>query len=367
MTKILVILDENFPPDVRVERELKTLSENHTVHLLCYTTKNQPETEQYNEFKVFRINISPLMYKLKALALLLPFYFKFWRNAIKKQFTEHKYDLIHLHDLTLARPVRVLATKYKIPYILDLHENRPEIMPFYPHMQRLTSKILISVNTWKRYQKKEVTKANALILVTKEAVEYYNTNYATNTQKTFAVPNFIDPVEYKKFNAETTHRSNKFRVVYFGDTELRRGTGMVIEAAKRFPETEFIIIGDSKYDQPLLQNMAKELDNVTLTGYLPVPKAMAIISGCDLGVSPLSRNIHHDTTYANKLFQYMFYELALLVSDCPAQANIVKESANGCIHKGDDLQDFCAKIEEAVNFGEIALLKSRSKKAVKEK
>ena len=35
-----------------------------------------------------------------------------------------------------------------LPTVLDLHENRPEIMRFYPHMQKLRGKLLISIDKW---------------------------------------------------------------------------------------------------------------------------------------------------------------------------------------------------------------------------
>ena len=43
-------------------------------------------------------------------------------------------------------------------------------------------------------------------------------------------------------------------------------------------------------------------------------------------ISPLLRNLHHDTTYANKIFQYMALAKPLLVSDATAQKNIILEA-----------------------------------------
>ena len=56
--KILMILDEEFPPDVRVEKEIRTLEKNgHQIHLLTYTRKVQAFTDSYNSVKVKRIVI----------------------------------------------------------------------------------------------------------------------------------------------------------------------------------------------------------------------------------------------------------------------------------------------------------------------
>ena len=41
--KILMILESEFPPDVRVENEMLALTEaGHEVHLACSTRKNRP-------------------------------------------------------------------------------------------------------------------------------------------------------------------------------------------------------------------------------------------------------------------------------------------------------------------------------------
>ena len=43
------------------------------------------------------------------------------------------------------------------------------------------------------------------------------------------------------------------------------------------------------------------------------------IKAAHLGVSPLHNNLHHHTTYANKLFQYMSLGCPLICSDVEAQ------------------------------------------------
>ena len=42
--------------------------------------------------------------------------------------------------------------KLNLPIVLDLHENRPEIMKFYHHLQKFPGKQLISTSKWKQKQ-----------------------------------------------------------------------------------------------------------------------------------------------------------------------------------------------------------------------
>ena len=79
-----------------------------------------------------------------------------------------------------------------------------------------------------------------------------------------------------------------------------------------------------------------KLTNIDLTGYIPFEKSIPYFKSAKIGLCPIKRNIHHDTTYANKIFQYMAAGLPILVSDCPSQANIVKENGCGIVHSSEN-------------------------------
>ena len=86
---------------------------------------------------------------------------------------------------------------------------------------------------------------------------------------------------------------------------------------------------------------------LSLVGYQPefdLPKYMAI---ADIGVSPLKRNPHHDTTHANKLFQFMLGGLPLIVSDCTAQANLVSDYNLGVVFEADNDSSFIQAVQQA--------------------
>ena len=54
-------------------------------------------------------------------------------------------------------------------------------------------------------------------------------------------------------------------------------------------------------------------------------------------------------TYANKLFLYMGFGIPVIVSDCPAQANVINRSEGGLVFKAEDTDDFIAKIKAMDN------------------
>jgi glycosyltransferase involved in cell wall biosynthesis len=144
-----------------------------------------------------------------------------------------------------------------------------------------------------------------------------------------------------------------FVVFYFGDTSHRRGTSFLIESMPEvvecIPEAQLVIVGRNTRADPELQAQAAESSvsaHIHLEGFRPLAELGSYLSVASIGVSPLVRNRHHDTTYANKLFQYMYGGVPLLVSDCPSQANLVERTGTGLVHRAMDTADFVGRVRE---------------------
>lgn len=343
--KILMILDEEYPHDVRVKRELTILKSNNEITLLCVNYGKQKSNEIIDGVQIIRFNISKKIYKkIQALAYTWPLYYYFWKYNINKHLKDERFDCIHAHDLPIVKVAYKYSSKTKIPLILDFHENRPEIMKFYDWTNTFLGKLLISLKKWENVQKKYSQLADKLILVTNEARDYYINKYNLLKEKVLVVPNYANVNEIENIpedNELIEKYRHKLTIIYFGDTGLRRGTMDIVEVAnmlKNNIDIHFIIAGYSK-EQYILENKVKEfgLKNVEFTGYISEYRAIQYMKACKIGISPLTRNIHHDTTFANKIFQYMSCKLPIIVSDCPSQANIVKENNCGFIYSQGDI------------------------------
>jgi len=349
---VLMVLDEEFPPDVRVENEIKSLTaEGHDITLLCYTRENKPAEDHYGKARIIRVPICRMMYKFKALAISLPFYFNFWKKHINHILSKESYDIIHLHDLPLLKPCLSIARKHNIKLVADFHENRPEIMKMYHHVNSFPGSILISVEKWLKYQANLSHQADHLILVTPEAKEYYHTEYKVPLEQMYVVPNYTDPEKLAIIEPEQeiiNKYKDKLMLSYLGNTGIRRGTMTIIEAARILQDKKdihFVIIGESS-EQDQLKALISEygLQNVEMTGYIPFQRAASYLMASSAGLCPFLRNIHHDTTYANKMFQYMAYGKAIIASDCPSQVNVVEKEHCGLIFKADDPADLAEKV-----------------------
>jgi len=352
--RIGMILDSTFPPDPRVENEAVSLIKaGHDVFLFCLHYGNQSFEQNINEIQVKRYLSNRLEYKLSALVYTLPFYTSFMAKKITHFIKYNHIQVLHVHDIQVAGAVFKANKSFGLPILLDLHENRPEIMKFYGHLQKIPGKWLIKPKKWKQKEEQFCEKATKVIVVTQEAKEELLLRIKIKAKNVLVVPNTVRRSFYKDVSLDSSilnkYKSN-YVLLYIGDTALRRGLQTAIMALVKLkftiPHVKLVIVGKSKTDGVLKQQV-KDLkldDYVSFEGWQNPSLFPSYITSSDICISPLHRNLHHDTTYANKLFQYMSFAKPMLVSNATAQQNLVTQVNCGLIHKEKNEVDFTSQV-----------------------
>ncbi len=352
--RIGMILDKTFPPDPRVENEaISLIDKGHEVFLFCLKYADEKESETIKGIQVKRYKSNKLIYKLSALVYTLPFYSSIMSKKINHFLVFNKIEVIHIHDIQIAEAVFRSNKNLKLETILDLHENRPEIMKFYPHLQKLSGEFLISPNKWKKKEEEFIKKSNAVIVVTKESKNEIVIRTNIQAKKIVIVPNTVHENYY--YNAIIQNEivekyKNNFVLLYVGDTGLRRGLQTTIESVRnlinKIPTIKLVIVGSNSSDT-ILKNQVKEFgiqNFVEFEGWQDESLFPSYIKSSSVCISPLHRNLHHDTTYANKLFQYMSFAKPVLVSNAIAQKNLIEKTNSGLVHLEKNAQDFADKV-----------------------
>lgn len=344
-----MVLDATFPPDPRVENEALSLVENgYEVFLFCFShNKNFMKYETFKGIKICRYKCGKMLYKLSALAYTLPFYGMYWRKKMKDFILKNEIEILHIHDIQIAESCFKALEKIKktIPTFLDLHENRPEIMKAYPHLQTKIGKLFIKPKNWKKAEEQYSLKADYIVVVTPESKEEIAMRIPEKKEKILVIPNTVRA----NFSKKNSIASKNHHLIYVGDTGFRRGLETAIAALpffKKIPDIKLVILGKSSYDN-ILKTLVKKNNiekQVIFKGWQPAENLANYIQNSWLGICPLHRNIHHDTTYANKIFQYMHCGKAILVSDATAQKNLVLEHTIGLVHKEKNAKDFAEKV-----------------------
>ena len=231
-------------------------------------------------------------------------------------------------------------------------------MRFYPHLLRFPGKYVISSKKWKNKEEEFIRKATTVIVVTSEAKDEIKKRLPIDTDKIVEVPNTVRQSFYKSprvYPEILKQYSNSFVVLYIGDTGLRRGLKTAIKSVhlikNKIENIKLVIVGKNTTDI-ILKNLVKNLQveaHVDFLGWKDQSLFQSYILSSAICISPLHRNVHHDTTYANKIFQYMSLGRPVLGSNASAQEKIIKKANAGLIHQDRDVKDFSNKVLELYN------------------
>lgn len=351
-----MILDASFPPDPRVENEAVTLVKaGHEVFLFCLKYKDEIKEETINGIQIKRYKSNKLEYKLSALAYTIPLYTLLMQKKIHQFVKDTSINTFHIHDIRIAQAVFNVNKVFNLPVVLDLHDNLPEVMKLYPHLQKFPGKYIISPKKWKEKEEAFIIKADKVISVSPEFLDTLKERLPSEKEKFVLVPNTIRTSFFEDFTVDEiiiNRYKNKFVILYLGDTHLRRGLQTAIASVEKLkdkiPNLKLVIVGKNTTD-PILKQQVKDLKIskfVDFEGWQNVSLFQSYIISSDICISPLHRNLQHDVAYANKIFQYMSFAKPLLVSDAIAQKRLIQKVESGLVHEEKNIDDFTEKVLE---------------------
>lgn len=351
--KILMVLDHEFPPDVRVENEIEALLEaDHQVHIACYTMKNSPLKDQFGKAVIHRKAISKFTHKTSVGCLKFPFYFNFWRKFLFELQAQFHFDAVHIHDLPLAQVGFEMKLKFGIKFTLDLHENWPALLEQADHTKGLLGRFLSSQKQWKHYEKSLCTKSDHIVVVVDEAKQRL-INRGIEADKISVVSNTLNNDHFKIPDAQPDH--NYFTLFYAGGINRHRGLQTIIPALKNLPsQVRLLILGTGSYVTEL-KRLATEnqvSDKMKFYGWQPFDKMNEFMGKADVCLIPHVKSAHTDNTIPHKLFQYMFAQKPVVASDCAPIQRIVEASNCGKIYPWDNSEIFAKNILQLLESDE---------------
>jgi len=353
--RILMLLDTEFPPDIRVENEAQSLIDaGHEVHILSYNFGTKSKTEVYKGIHIHRFDINKQLAK-KMLGLLnqLPVYRLIWTYEVLKIFNSQPFEAVHIHDLPLCCLIEELKHKRKIIISADMHENYPYLLAEQPYMNTFLGRIILSKKVWFEKEKKWLEQADNIICVAEEMKDRL-TKVIGESKNIRIVPNTIN---FKTFVAtqkplpELIGRfKNRFVVSFIGGIDAVRGIEYLLEAASEIgdiiPELLILIVGDGKLLESLREkaNQLNLSEKVVFEGFKPSSYMQAYIESSHICVIPHVRSEQTDNSSPNKLFQYMYFNKPLISSNCKSLEKLILEENCGLIFKDRDSKDLAKKI-----------------------
>lgn len=359
--KILMILDGEFPPDMRVEKEaLSLINSGHKVIILCYSTNKKQSYENYKSIVVYRFQINKILRnKLSGLYLILPFYRKLWEYQIKKIIKTNKINILHIHDLPLCDVGVKLKKQFGYKLICDQHEYYSNWIVHTDTYNKFPGNIIKHLSNWKKFEKDYLPQSDLVITIEEPLKKIYIENIGIDPNKIICIPNtpLKSIFNEKNIKQEIVKKYQKhFVIFYAGGIDILRGIDIIIASLKliksKIPNIKFVFAGKIfKGYNPLKH--AEELgvkDLIEFLGFLPINEIPSYIAGSDVCVfiPPVNRE-EINKTIATKIYQYLVMKKPIIVSQAKLMQEFVISNKVGLVIDEYSKENFAEKVLEIYN------------------
>ena len=153
-------------------------------------------------------------------------------------------------------------------------------------------------------------------------------------------------------------------VCYCGNTYEGRGLEILVRAAARMPEVEFLIVGGRNRDNALWREMAKQegAGNFRMEGFVAQREVAAYLLASDVLVMPYSSGVTiRDGTEAGeftsplKLFEYMAAGKPIVATGVPSVLEILRPGENSVVAPPDDGEEFIRALGLVLGDSELCM------------
>lgn len=199
--------------------------------------------------------------------------------------------------------------------------------------------------------------ARQIVVVTKGWEDHFR-ELGINVDKVTVVPNGADLAEYEvKESREELRKEygiSGFTAVFSGTHANYVGLDLIVDAARRLPDVNFLLVGAGARKQWAIDEVAKlRLTNVTFHDQVPKSELVRILSACDVGLHTVSpQSVFDKGMSPNKLYDYMAAGLAVVSNaKVPIRDVISDDEVGACV----DSTDLVAGIERVRDADEATM------------
>lgn len=357
--KILMVLENVFPQDERVEKEISSLmNAGHEVRIATYSFKESVFEESYMGYTIYRKQLSSLMYKFGAAILVLPFYFNFWRVYLNSIFSNWNFDAIHIHDLPLAKLGYEFQRKKGLLFVADQHEFYSNWIIKTAHYNTFFGRVINRLSNWPRYEKRYLSEADLVCTVEEPLRTLYISDRNLDPEKVVVIPNTPLKSIYKAEAKPTS--TEHFNLFYCGGLDILRGLDIPIQALQilreKIPEIRMLLVGKTnKHFDPIKR--AAEFgvnDLVEFRGwvdYRDLPYEIDQSNICFF--TPPANRDEINNTIATKIYQYMARGKPIIVGAARYMKEFVEEHEIGLVIDENSSESFADAVLQIYRSPEL--------------
>jgi lipopolysaccharide/colanic/teichoic acid biosynthesis glycosyltransferase len=236
-------------------------------------------------------------------------FFSFMVSSMAKGLMVRKVDAVWGTSPPIFQAVTayLLAKWKRVPFVLEVRDLWPD---FAIHMEVLRNGTLIWLS--RRLEQFLYRHANTIVVNSPGFIPHL-LSCGVPAHQINLVPNGVDTAMFSGADGRVIRNEmdliGKFVAMYAGAHGMANDLGTVLEAAKRLcdhQEIVFALVGDGTQRQALMeQAQADHLTNVLFIPAQPKARTPAFLATADVCIAILKAVPMLDTTYPNKVFDYM--------------------------------------------------------------
>ncbi|MEN8150860.1 MAG: glycosyltransferase family 4 protein [Planctomycetota bacterium] len=360
--KIGMVLDQLFPPDIRVEKEAGALlNAGFTVGLLAPSDgPHTPPVETTDAgLRIYRTPVprpSAWSRQVKGLTLLE----RTWLKPLEEYVAEFRPDVLHVHDFPMVKTVLRVAGPRGLPVVADLHENMPAAHRVWraslDPVRRTKDALHHNYHLWRWHERRILPLCARVIVVVPEAAERLYA-FGLDRDRIVVVSNTEDETTFRLRPPapDVLERyRNRWVATYVGSVGPHRGVDTAVRAApltaRQIPGFRLLVVGVRNERQIApLQRIVRRLgaeESVEFVGWQSPDRVGAFLAASAACLVPHNDWEHTRTTVPHKLFQYMMAGKPVIVSDVRPLKRIIEETGAGLVFKANDHSDLARALVE---------------------
>ncbi len=232
----------------------------------------------------------------------------------------------------------LIYLRYIYPILWCLLFRKSVVMEFHNIPQSRFHKFLIK----QLFNSKSL---KAAVFITHSLKSYYASNFKTNIDKFIVLPDCCD---IPKKTIENTEKI--FDIGYVGHLYEGRGTEIILELAKRLPNCVFHIIGGREKDINHFRKLSPS--NVIYYGFVNQMELIDLYSKFTIVLAPYQLKVRSAIEGSDsvnwmspmKIFEYMAFKKAIILSDLPALREIGENEKHFLFVKPTDIDEWLEAI-----------------------
>lgn len=265
-----------------------------------------------------------------------------------------EWDVIHAHDVHMVGIAKRAVIRRRgqgrpAAWIYDAHE-------FVAGLSVYGSRTRRRVAGYEDLEREFIRSADGVITVTEPLAQELQRRYQLPTRPGVVMNSPVlgagaRPIEVG-IRAALGLADGVPLIVYSGGVTEARGVATAVQALPLLPGVHLAVVcvPHTKVGPAnLLVAQATSLgvaDRLHLLDPVRPDEVSAFVASADVGLLPIRHFGSHEVALANKLFEYLYAGIPVLVSDCKAQAEFVRRHDVGAVHIADDATSFAAQLRE---------------------